>query len=65
MFGKNKIALEKSLHDRVKAAAEKAGYSSVEEFVAHVLERELAKGEDGTRSDADVKKQLEGLGYIS
>jgi metal-responsive CopG/Arc/MetJ family transcriptional regulator len=65
MFGKNKIVLEKSLYDRVKAASEKAGYSSMEEFIAHVLERELAKGEDGARSDADVKKQLEGLGYIS
>lgn len=65
MFAKNKITLEKSLLERVRAAAEKAGYSSVEEFVAHVLERELAKGEDGARGDADVKKQLEGLGYIS
>lgn len=65
MFSKNKITLEKSLFDRVKAAAEKAGYASMEEFVTHVLERELAKDEDGARSDADVKKQLEGLGYIS
>jgi metal-responsive CopG/Arc/MetJ family transcriptional regulator len=65
VFGKNKITLEKSLYDRVKDAAEKAGYSSMDEFVAHVLERELAKGEDGGHSEADVKKQLEGLGYIS
>ncbi|MDH4037391.1 MAG: hypothetical protein OEX18_04030 [Candidatus Krumholzibacteria bacterium] len=65
MFGKNKVTLEKSLYGRVKAASEKAGYASVEEFVTHVLERELARGEDGGRSEADVKKQLEGLGYIS
>jgi hypothetical protein len=65
MFGKNKIRLEKSLMERVKAAADKAGYSSADEFVAHVLERELTRGEDGPSSEADVKKQLEGLGYIS
>jgi metal-responsive CopG/Arc/MetJ family transcriptional regulator len=65
MFGKNRITLEKSLLERVRAAAEKAGYSSTDEFVAHVLERELSRGEDGTASEADVKKQLEGLGYIS
>lgn len=65
MFGKNKITLEKSLFERVKQAAEKAGYSSVDEFVAHLLEREIQKGEDGGSSEADVKKQLEGLGYIS
>jgi len=65
VFGKNKITLDKDLLERVKAAAEKAGYSSTEEFVAHVLERELARGDDSGKSEADVKKQLEGLGYIS
>jgi hypothetical protein len=63
VFGKNRINLEKDLLERVRAAAEKAGYASVDEFVAHVLERELSKTEDG--SAGDVKKQLEGLGYIS
>ena len=65
MFGKNKITLEKELLERVKAAAENAGYSSADEYVAHVLERELSRGDDSGRSEADVKKQLEGLGYIS
>ncbi len=65
MFGKNKITLDKALLERVKDAATKAGYSSPDEFVAHVLERELSKGDADATSDADVKKQLEGLGYIS
>lgn len=65
MFGKNKITLDRALMERVKQAAEKAGYSSPGEFVTHVLERELARGEEGGGQDADVKKQLEGLGYIS
>jgi metal-responsive CopG/Arc/MetJ family transcriptional regulator len=64
MFGKNKITLDKSLMERVEHAASQAGYSSVDEFVAHVLERELSKTDDAS-PDADVKKQLEGLGYIS
>jgi hypothetical protein len=64
VFGKKGIQLDPSLLERVKAAAARAGYASVDEFVAHVLERELAKSEDAT-DDADVKKKLEGLGYIS
>lgn len=64
MFGKNKISLDKALMERVRHAAETAGYSSVDEYVAHVLERELDKSDDAS-PDADVKKQLEGLGYIS
>lgn len=64
MFGKKGIQLDPALMERVRAAAAKAGYASVDEFVAHVLERELSKSEDATH-DADVKKKLEGLGYIS
>ena len=41
MFGGNKIKIEKELLDRLKKAAELAGYSSVDEFVVHVLEKEL------------------------
>ena len=64
MFGKKGIQLDPSLLERVRAAAAKAGYASADEFVAHVLERELSKSEEGSH-DADVKKKLEGLGYIS
>jgi hypothetical protein len=64
VFGKKGIVLDKSLMERVKRAAEQGGYPSVAEYVAHVLERELARGDDSP-PDADVKKQLEGLGYLS
>ena len=37
-----KIKLDKSLHERLVAAAQKAGYSSTDEFVTHVLERAVA-----------------------
>ena len=53
----------KALYDQVAAAAERAGYSSTEEFVTHILEREVAtQGEADT--DEEVKKQLRDLGYI-
>ena len=65
MFGgANKIKLEKDLLDRVKRVAEVAGYASHEEFVIHVLEKELANFEEGD-SDEDITEKLRGLGYIS
>ncbi|MBI5710686.1 MAG: hypothetical protein HZC42_10340 [Candidatus Eisenbacteria bacterium] len=64
MFRKRSIKLEPELLERLKAAAGRAGYSSVDEFVVHVLERELARGGEGD-SDEEIKKRLAGLGYIS
>ena len=65
MFGGgNKIKLEKDLLDRIKQVAEVAGYASHEEFIVHVLEKELAQFEDAT-SDEDITEKLRGLGYIS
>jgi hypothetical protein len=64
MFGRKGIHIDPALLERVKAAAAKAGYAGVDEFVTHVLERELSKLEEGS-TDEDIKKKLEGLGYIS
>jgi hypothetical protein len=63
MFGSG-IKLDKALIARVKRYADLAGYSSVDEFITHVLEKELAKLE-GSDSEEDIKKKLKGLGYIS
>jgi hypothetical protein len=63
MFGSG-IKLDKALRARVKRYADLAGYSSVDEFITHVLEKELAKLE-GSDSEEDIKKKLKGLGYIS
>jgi metal-responsive CopG/Arc/MetJ family transcriptional regulator len=63
MFGP-KIKIDKDLLERVKKVAKLSGYSSVDEFVAHVLEKELANVDDGA-SEEEIKKKLEGLGYIS
>lgn len=63
MFGDKKISLDKDLWERVRRFAELAGYSSADEFVAHVLEKELA-GLKATDSDENIRKKLQGLGYI-
>jgi hypothetical protein len=59
-----KISIDSALYDRAKAAAAAAGYSGVEEFVAHCIETELKKRETDTADDEAVAKQLRGLGYI-
>ncbi|MFQ5640326.1 MAG: hypothetical protein ACE5IR_20285 [bacterium] len=59
-----KIKLENELYDRIKKFADIAGYSSVEEFVTHVLEKELSQIDDSD-SEEEVKKRLQGLGYLS
>ena len=65
MFGSgNKIKLDKDLIERIKRVSEVAGYASHEEFITHVLERELAQFE-GDESDEDITEKLRGLGYIS
>ncbi|HIG12256.1 MAG: hypothetical protein ABGY71_10260 [bacterium] len=65
MFGGgNKIKLDKDLIERVKRVSEVAGYASHEEFITHIIERELAEFEDGD-SDEDITEKLRGLGYIS
>jgi len=63
MFG-SRIKIKKPLLDKARMYAEIAGYSSTEEFVNHVLEKELARFEDAD-SEEEIKKRLRGLGYIS
>lgn len=58
-----KIKVDSALFDRAKKAAETAGYSSVEEFVTHIIETEVAKHETSD-TDQKVADQLRGLGYI-
>jgi hypothetical protein len=64
MFGSTSIKLDKHLHARIKRVADAAGYSSVDEFVIHALEKELKQLEDAG-SEEELKKRLKGLGYIS
>ena len=64
MLGTTKIKIKKDLWERIKKYATLAGYSSPEEFVIHVLEKELGVVED-LESDEEIKRKLKGLGYIN
>jgi len=65
MFGSSSVKLDKALLARVKRYSDLAGYSSVEEFITHALEKELAQLETAGASEDEIKKRLKGLGYIS
>ena len=58
-----KIKVESGLYDRLKKVSEIAGYSSMEEFVTHMIEKELEKIEVSD-DDKAVEERLRGLGYI-
>lgn len=57
------VKVKKELWARIKTCVAASGYSSPEEFVQHVLEREVARLED-TQSDEEIAKKLKGLGYL-
>ena len=64
MFGSDtKVKVAKPLYERLATIASSGGYSSTEEFITHILEREAAKFDDAADAE-EVKKQLRGLGYI-
>ncbi len=60
-----KIKLDDELYNKAQRHAEIAGYASIDEFVAHILGKEMAKIEEGGDSMEEVEKRLRGLGYIS
>ena len=62
MFGN--VKLDPGLLKKIKMYAKIAGYSSHEEFITHALEKEIAQLEDAD-SEEEIKKKLQGLGYIS
>ena len=64
MFGSAKVKIDKDLLEKVRRYASVAGYSSPEEFIEHMIEKELAKLEDAD-SEEEIRKRLQGLGYIS
>lgn len=63
MFGP-KIKISKDMMEKIKKYSQIAGYSSVDEFITHALEKEIAQLEEAG-SDEEIKKKLQGLGYIS
>jgi metal-responsive CopG/Arc/MetJ family transcriptional regulator len=62
MFGP-KVKLDRELYERLQRCAEAAGYSSTDEFIRHTLEKAAAAIEEAD-SEEEIKKRLQGLGYI-
>jgi metal-responsive CopG/Arc/MetJ family transcriptional regulator len=58
-----KVKINDELFEKVKRYSEIAGYSSVEEFVRHALEKEVAQL-DEAGDEEEVRKKLQGLGYL-
>jgi metal-responsive CopG/Arc/MetJ family transcriptional regulator len=63
MPSKIAVKLNSTLCQRAKVAATRIGYSSVEEFIEHAIEKELAQHEESDNK-ADVVRKLKGLGYL-
>jgi hypothetical protein len=57
------IKVNKELWSKIKRCADAAGYSSPQEFVQHVLEKELARL-DQAESKEELIQKLKGLGYL-
>lgn len=61
----SRIKLDPDLLDRCRRQAEREGYSSVEEYVAHTLEKALRQSEEKPAEDEELlKERLKGLGYL-
>ena len=58
-----KVKIEPALYDKAKLAAEAAGYSSVEEFIANCIEKEVQRLKVD-EEEGQVTDRLRGLGYI-
>ena len=59
-----KIKIDKQLYEQINKCTEIAGYSSPNEFVQHILEKEVNRLLDAD-NDPEVLERLKGLGYIS
>jgi len=58
-----KVRIDRELYQRLARCAQAAGYSSTEEFIGHTLEKAAAAIEEAD-SEEEVKKRLQGLGYL-
>ena len=56
-----KIKIDKDLFTKLKERSEEVGYSSVDEFITHVLETAVSKSEIPDSAD-EIKERLKGLG---
>ena len=65
MFGSgSRVKVDKLLLEKATRYARIAGYATVDEFVNHLIEKEIAQLE-GADSEEAIRKRLKGLGYLS
>ncbi|UCE58313.1 MAG: hypothetical protein JSU63_12820 [Phycisphaerales bacterium] len=58
-----KIKIDSGLYDRIKKIINVAGYGSPEEFIVHIIEKELSALESAG-DEAEITERLRGLGYL-
>ena len=64
MFGNN-VKLDDELLRKAKECAAREGYATVEEFIAHTIEKEITRlSDDRKEAEKEVSERLRGLGYI-
>ncbi len=63
MKTKTTVKLNSSICDRARQVVERAGYSSLEEFIEHAMERDLTRLET-SESKEELMRKLKGLGYL-
>lgn len=63
MAAKESVKIAKALCERARTVLSKAGYSSLEEFIEHALEKDLRHFEESD-SKEELLKKLKGLGYL-
>lgn len=64
-MAKIKLKIDDAVKNRLEKVADAGGYASSEEFILHILQRELDKLDPGSgESEESIRKKLEGLGYL-
>jgi Arc/MetJ family transcription regulator len=65
---KNYVKIDDELYAKARRCAELAGYSSADEFIQHIVEKEINQLMGGNSEEdstpEEIKKRLQGLGYI-
>ncbi len=62
---KLKLKFDLATIERIRKVSKAGGYSSPEEFLMHVIERELdSLDTDQGESEEEIRRKMQGLGYI-
>ncbi len=62
---KLKLKFDSATIERIRKVSSVGGYSSPEEFLMHIIERELdSMDPDQGESEEEIRRKMQGLGYI-